>query len=71
MSEILRACLRCRRPCSRLWCSRCVHRGRVRMIREARKPLAEREVYRDLNAPEFLRSVREALDAIDKRDDAA
>jgi len=41
------------------------------MIREARKPLAEREVYRDLNAPEFLRSVREALDAIDKRDDAA
>lgn len=59
----MKACLRCRRACKRLWCETCIARGEVAMRRSAKKPQIEREVFRDLDFPEFLRLTREAMEA--------
>lgn len=60
---VIRPCLHCRRACTLLWCRGCVAKARARGLREARKPLTERAIYRDLDWPAHLALVRQALEA--------
>lgn len=61
---MIRACIRCRRACARLWCDTCRARGEASSRRAAKKPQVERDPYRDLDMPVYLASVGEALEAM-------